>query len=1502
MEGGNQIMSVDQRVVEMRFNNQQFESGIKTSVKSLDNLKKGLDLDGASRSLSNLNREGKGFSLSGISTGVDAISTKFTALGIVGVTALVNLANEAVNAGKRMIMALTIDPINMGLQEYETKMGAIQTILTNTASKGSTLDEINEVLNELNEYSDKTIYNFAEMAKNIGTFTAAGVGLKESAIAIKGIANLAAGSGSTSEQASTAMYQLSQALAAGSLKLQDWNSVVNAGMGGELFKNALMDTAKGMGIVIDKSIPFRESLESGWITAEVLTKTLAKFADDESLVIAATQVKTFTQLINTMKESVQSGWAQSWENIIGDKEQSAKMLTDLNNAFGSLIGPATEARNEMLKFWNQNGGRDALIEAVTNSLKALAGILRPIGVAFREIFPATTGARLVEITKAFRDLTTTFKIGQDRTDGVKSSFGELNAKFKLSEETASNIKSTFKGLFALLDIGRMAVVTIGTTIGSLIKYLIPAGGGLLSFTGNVGDFIVSIRDAIKTSDTFNVAIEKIGNVLKPIADGIAATIGMIVTTFKALGGMDLTGVENMSEQVQVALEPVSEIGTTIQDKFFNIIDVLKKVFPIIFKLASIIGEAFGKLRESIVNGLDGTELNTLINGGIFAAILFGIKRFMDSISSIVDGASGVFDGITGILDGVQGSLEAYQNNLKAGILLKIAFAIGILAVSLLTLSKIDPEKLGVAMSAMTGMFVELFGAMAVFSRVMGTFGTFSMIGITLALTGLSVAILILTEAVTKLAELDWEGLSQGLLGVAVLCAILVKTAKALSTSSGAIIRGSLGFILFAVAINILAEAVIKLAAIPAGSMAKGLIGVGVIMAELALFMKASNMSRMGIASSIGILILAGALNVLALAVQKFSEIDKDALIKGLAGVGAVLAEVAIFTKLTGNVKSVVPAAIALTIVGGALLIMAKALGSMGAMSWEEIQKGLSALGGALAIITVMFMALPKGIFLQSIALIDVATTMAILGKVLKTLGELDWEVIKKGLIAMGGAMAIIVATFALMKNNMLDSTALFITIGALFVLAQALKMLGSMSLVEIGTGLLAMAAAFGVIGVAGLLLAPLTPAILGLGIAIAILGAGCLAVGVGVLAFATGLAALSASGVAAGAAITVMITSIVGLIPFMMITLAQGLIDFARVIGEGAPVVAEAIKKVLLSIIDTIKTIAPEILNLVVYLITTLLDTLVASVPHMVDSGMKLILGILKGVADNIQGVVEAGVDVIVQFVKGVISKLPVIVDTAFKLIIAFINALADAIRDNHQQLYDACRNLIEAIVDAIMDLLPLMVNVGADIIRGMIKGIVSMAKALAKAAVDTVKSAYNAAKDFLDINSPSKKFAVLGASSGEGIVVGLQSMANKVSAASKDLAGDAVNSFSGVLSKVSDSLSGGVDVQPTIRPVLDLTDVHSGLNSAFGTTQSISVDSLRNKTATISNIDAARQSNTNQNGSKTVTSNDTSNSNGGGISVAIDKFINNRTQDVQAFAEELEFYRKQVSVGRGGI
>ena len=425
--------TIDQRVVEMRFDNKDFESNVQTTMSTLEKFKQKLNLSGASKGLENINVAAKNVDMTGLGTAVESVGLKFSAMQVMGVTALANLTNSAVNAGKRIVSALTIEPVKTGFQEYETQINAVQTILANTSSKGSTIEDVNKALDELNAYADKTIYNFTEMTRNIGTFTAAGVDLDTSVNAIQGIANLAAVSGSTSQQASTAMYQLSQALAAGTVKLMDWNSVVNAGMGGQVFQDALKKTSEelktGAEAAIKAKGSFRESLQTGWLTSEVLTETLKKFTTSganeyvaeytglsqeavsaalkeaearygeadaieyaskalaeksgknaeeiksalqfaKTAEDAATKVKTFTQLWDVLKESAQSGWTQTWEILIGDFEEAKSLFTPLADFLTGVINNMSEARNALLQ--------SALSKNFKKLAEQISGVLDPV--------------------------------------------------------------------------------------------------------------------------------------------------------------------------------------------------------------------------------------------------------------------------------------------------------------------------------------------------------------------------------------------------------------------------------------------------------------------------------------------------------------------------------------------------------------------------------------------------------------------------------------------------------------------------------------------------------------------------------------------------------------------------------------------------------------------------------------------------------------------------------------------------------------------------------------------------------------------------------------------------------------------------------------------------------------------------------------------------------------------------------------------------------------------
>ena len=1301
--------TIDERVVEMRFDNKQFEQNVQTSISSIEKLEKSLNLKGASKGLEDVNVAAKNCNMTPLSNAVETVKMRFSALEVMAMTALSNITNSALNAGKNIVSALTIDPIKMGFQEYETQINAVQTILANTQSKGTTIDQVNAALDELNKYADQTIYNFTEMTRNIGTFTAAGVDLDKSVTSIKGIANLAAVSGSNAQQASTAMYQLSQAIAAGKVSLQDWNSVVNAGMGGQLFQDALKRTAEHFGVNMDAMIEkygsFRASLTEGeWLTTEVLTETLTQlsgayseadliaqgYTEEQAREItelaktaldAATKVKTFTQLWDTLKESVQSGWTQSWEIIIGDFEEAKELLTEVSNSLGNMVNASAEARNKMLQDWKELGGRTALIEAVRNAFEGVLNIVKPVKEAFREVFPPMTGEQLYNLTVGLQELTEKFKIG---------------------EETANNLKRTFKGVFALFDIGLQGIKALVGGFADLIGYVAPAGDGILGFTAGIGDFIVGIDEAIKSSDAFNKAIEGIGNFLKPIADGVKTFVKTIADAFSEFANVDTSGLDNFADKVQTRFEPFVELGELVKKAFEGIIGIVEKASPVLSKLGSIVANAFGNLGEAILTAFDTASFDPildLINTGLFSAILIGVKKFINSLSEITENGGGILGSFKDILDGVKGSLEAWQSSLKAGTLLKIAGAMAILTAAIVALSLVDLGKLNASLGALSVLFVELLGSMAIFEKIMNGVAIKGMGQLTIAMIGLSTAVLILAGAVQKLSGLDWDGLLKGLVGVAGLSAILVTSATALSKTSKGLIKGSAGLVVFAAAIRVLVGAVEDLGALDAGSLAKGLIGVGVLCTELALFLKTTDLDGMGVlkgtglvllAASIniladavgafgtldissllkglsavavvltelalflkttdldgmgvlkgtGLVLLAASINILADAVGAFGTLDISSLLKGLSAVAVVLTELAVFTKVTANAKHVISTATAMTILGAAMLVFGEAVEKMGNLSWGEIGRGLTTMAGSLAAVTVAMNLLPKGMMSKATGMVEVGAALLIIGEAVRNMGGMSWEEIARGLVTLAGSMTILVVALNAMRGALPGAAAVLTVSAALAVFTPVIKTLGNMSWESIAKGLVALAGSFTVLGVAGVVLGPLTPAILGLSAAIAVLGVGCLAAGAGILAFSTGLSALAVSGAAGAASLVVAVSSILSLIPLLFEAIGEGILSLAGVIANGGPAIAEAFTVLVLAAVEALVTATPAVVDGLFVLIDSVLSALVEHTPTIVEQLFDILIGIIQAITTKLPELIKASVELLMAFFDGVIDAL----------------------------------------------------------------------------------------------------------------------------------------------------------------------------------------------------------------------------------------------------------------------
>ena len=1459
--------SVDNRVVSMRFDNKQFESGTKQTMSTLSKLKEKLNLPGASKGLENIGAASKRVSFDGISRGVEAVQFKFSALQVVAITALTNITNSAINAGKELVRSLTIAPIKDGYEDYNRKLTSVQTIMNAT---GKDIDTVGGYFSQLDTYADKTIYNLDDMTSSFAKFTNAGVDMEKSVPAIKGIANMVALAGQDAGAAQIAMYNLSQSIAGGFLTRMDFKSLELANVATKEWKNqmiqgavaagTLTETSEGMFLAkgakeaVSSTALFVDELSKGWATSEVLLGVLGQYGDETTDIgskaqSAAQDVKSFSMMMDTLKASVGTGWTDTFEILVGNLIEAKALFTPLTNTIGGFLDASAEARNSLLQGWKDLGGRTALIETVKNSFTEVMRIVTVIGEAFREIFPAITADQLFKITDGLRDFT---------------------SRLKLSDKTLTNLKTTFKGLFAMLDIGKMLFSAVAKAVIRMFGGVGDLGSNVLDVTANIGEWLISLNEMIKKSDIFNKVLSNIVDYLGYAVDGLKFVFKSILNFFDGIivalsDKFKIPGLEAVHSFLGVMNRRMEDIGESagdmqsgvstafevMSDAIANspIYKILTTLWNGVKKITSSIGDLIVSLLDKFTEAFDNANFSSIFDAVAAISIggmLLAFKKFMKSLGDTLEESKGFFGNIKGILDDVRGSLEAYQQNLKAGVLLKIALAIGILSASIVAISLIDSEKLVTSLAAIGTLFTQLLVAMKVYSKI----GKFKgqVVKSSMVMLVMSTSILILSSAVKKLAELDWVGLTKGLVGVGVLASLLVASAKILSSNSGAMIKGSSGMVVFALAIKILASACADLSKLSWEELAKGLIGVGVLLAAISLFLNTAKFSMKSIVTATGILILAAAMKVLASACKDFGNLSWEEISKGLVSIGLLLAEMAIFTKLTGNAKSVISTAVSLVIIASAMKILASAVKDFGSMSWEEIAKGLAAMGGALIEITIALKLMPKNMIATGLGLVIVGAALNIMAAALKNMGSMSWEEISRGLVAMGGALAILAIGLYAMNGTLIGSAALLIAAGAIAILTPALSVLGAMSWEGIVKGLVSIAGIFVILGVSALVLAPLIPVIFALSASLVLLGAGIIGIGAGLLlvglgisALATGfglLATMTATGATAVVgALSIIVAGVAALIPLIAIKLAQGIIDFVATLGEGVPIIAAAVTDILLALIDTIIAVTPQVMECIQLLITSLLTLLVDTIPAMVDAGMKLILGILEGIAANIAAVVAAGIDIILQFILGVASKVPDIIDTAFKVIISFINGLADAIRNNRTAINNACKNLIDAIVESVTGFAGKIKDIGKNIISGIIDGFKNMGSALVDAAKGVVGGAVDGVKNFLGIHSPSRVFAEIGRYSALGMADGLEDYAGKVSTAATDVGVGAVDSLKNAMSNISDVVNGDIDMTPTIRPVLDLSDVTAGagtINSMLGKNHGITIDSATRRASVI--------------------------------------------------------------------
>lgn len=1109
--------NIDKRIVEMQFDNQQFESNVKTSLSTLDSLKKGLDLSGASKGFNELDKAVSKVDMNTLGSAVEAVKVKFSALETIATTALVNITNEAVNAGKQLLASLSVDQISAGWGKYAEKTSAVQTIMAATAKDfddtGEQMEYVNSQLEKLNWFTDETSYSFLDMVNNIGKFTSNRIPLDESVTAMQGISNWAALSGANVTEAGRAMYNLAQAIAVGRMQLVDWKSIENANMATAEFKETAIETALAMG-TLEKGADgvirtlsgdevsvsnFNSTLTEGkWFTSEVLMNVLSQYGsfanelykttektgltasellsymedyEDGTLSLsdvakktglsveeldvafktltsdtmnlgyrsfrAAQEAKTFKESIDSVKDAVSTGWMNTFEIIFGNYQEAKVLWTDLANAMYDAFASSAEARNELLSGWRDLGGRDLLIESFWNTWEGIANIIGTVKGAFQNIFPPATSEQLYRITEKLREF----------TDRLK----------KLSENTdiMNKVARVFSGVAAALDVVKTGLGWVLEGFKRLVGFVEPVASKALDWLANIGDSIVRFRNRIKTSKTIQTVLQNIYKTIDTVREIALDTFGTVIRKIGELWAavkkhpifskissaiVEFTGkipgfvqkvrewssslfehirssetlkniwseLKGVAEDVWAGISGIfSKAGKTIsevwnrlkQSDFFSKIgegatnfakkipsairsfrDWIKSIYEYV-RSSETLRKAWIKVRDFMRNSIKdignfGRKLRDAVSA-FFTADVSGKETLGEKIKARLFAAFGSlsdwFDGVKRTFQSAWEDVKAFFSNFLTTVLPEFFSGLNEDAGRMLRrIDSIDWSSIRKTISGLIGIaslirFISTFATIGKSFKNIGkgiknigrafkdlgkslkdlakdglkiTNEKKDSIGTTLLKIATSIGILV--AAMVVLSKMDTTSIMKSLAVIAALGAEL--SLISLTFRNGAVDGKS--FIMMAGAISLMVLPITLLSKMDTVSAMKGILGIGLIMTEMAIF---TRIAKNGFTGKTGFLSMALSINLLVVAIKQIAGINTGGLIKGLGMLGVLFLELSLFMKKADGIK--VSGLIGLSV---ALNIMTLAVKSLGSMDFGTLAKGVAAIAGLLTSFGLLF--------------------------------------------------------------------------------------------------------------------------------------------------------------------------------------------------------------------------------------------------------------------------------------------------------------------------------------------------------------------------------------------------------------------------------------------------------------------------------------------------------------------------------------------------------------------
>ena len=1005
---------VDSRVVEMRFDNANFEKNTKQTISTIDRLMEKLQFKGAEKGFEKLDAAAKDVDFATMQTSLDRLESKFSSLNIVATTALVNITNKFVDAGEKLVKSLSIDQVVSGWDKYTEKTSNVQTIMNAT---GKSIDQVNGYLNKLMWYSDETSYSFSEMTSALSQMTAAGGNIDKMIPMIMGIANATADAGKTGFAFQSTIRNLTQSYSAGHLQLQDWKSLNLMGTATKALKQELIDTAVELGVIKEGEVTiasFESSLQKKWANTEVMEKTFAKYASmmeaayeltqknpgmtssealeqlkgqygelAERAALAAQQATSFAQAIDSTKDAVSSKWMGVFETIFGNKEEATDTWTELANRLYDIFVPPIEALNERLKDGLNSGWNKLLENELGDQADVYAYTMEQVALASgaiteKQISDAGSFGEAIKQGGISADLLKkglneaqasaekmlTLSDAELKARGLEreeiekqaSAFEELNQKvqngtldlegYSKQIRELSGREHLMQSLWNLMD----AASAIVKPIHEAFQDIFPpkTGEEIKSFAqwlDSITKKLIISDDTAKKIKTTAEGVFSVLRVGKDILEGIISGVARVLNLTKPLADILLDAASAAGEfasEITKGLHPLDTIGTWVT----NFVDAAA---PVLYSFGSVADKIFAQFAQGAkeaFNEFDPEKLNQFILGGMGASMLVSIKGFFESIKSIGSSAKDVVGGIKDCIESLGEAIDAWKSAKKADTLMTIAKAVALMAGSLAVLSMVKADRLGAAIGVLTVTFGELLGVMAVMTFLTKNVKILKLSVLAGGMVAVSAAVLVLSGALKVISSIDSDKLLGSVAALGGVMAELTLVAGILSRDGGRFTKGAAGMIAFAAGIRILASSVKALGGLSVTALAKGIAGVGALCAELVVAAKLMNGTKFGIGKGTGVVLMAASMEILQDAVAKFGEMDWESIGRGLTAVAGGLAAFVVALNLS---KGTIGSAISLTMMAAAVNLLVPALQGLGNLSWETIGKGLLTLIGAFAV-------------------------------------------------------------------------------------------------------------------------------------------------------------------------------------------------------------------------------------------------------------------------------------------------------------------------------------------------------------------------------------------------------------------------------------------------------------------------------------------------------------------------------------------------------------------------